>query len=257
MLLRNFILLVFCCSCFYSEAQELKNETQLFRYACKLQEEDQWNDALIIFKNLLKSDSSDAEYLWRTSFIYSKLGVLQSNEPSRQQWYTTAAYLGKKAVTQHPQHANAHYAFAVALGRMNEHAGNKTKIQNARLIKSEAETAIQLDPKLPGPYHLLGRWHRVIAGFNAFEKTMIKAMFGAMPGGSYDDAIRNFEKAILLEPLNGIHYYELAVSFTERNKPNDKQQAKNWLGKALQIPVKSADDAENRKKCEDLLAKLK
>ena len=238
-----------------SVAQDLKNESQLAKYGVSLYDNEKWEDALVVFKNLLRADSSNADYLWRTSYIYSKVGFLQPTEEIRQQWYATAAYLGKKSITQHPQNAYCHYAYAVSLGRMSEHAGSKTKIDNARLIKSEAETALRLDARLPGPYHILGRWHRVVAGFSGFERAMIKTIFGGMPGGSYDDAIRNFEKAIALEPLNAIHYYELAVTFLERKGKNDKQNAINWLQKAVQIPVKTDDDMTYKKQCEELLKK--
>lgn len=237
-------------------AQEGRTEAQLYLQAEKLQQDKKWNEALSLYKNLLKGDSSNVEYLWRTSFIYSKIGVDQKTEGLRQQWYRTAAYLGKKAITQHPQSANAHYAYAVALGRMNEFVSNKTKIEYAKLIKSETDITIKLDPKLAGAYHILGRWHRVIADFNFFERAMISALFGGMPGGSYDDSIKNFEKAILLEPLNGIHYYELAQSYLARDEANDKKSAKNWLTKALQISVKNADDAANKSKCEQLLKEI-
>jgi tetratricopeptide (TPR) repeat protein len=237
-------------------AQDDKKEIQLYRYAVKLEQEGKNSEALTIYKNLLRSDSSNIDYLWRTSFVYSKLGYDQPTEEQRQQWYKTAAYLGKKAVVQFPQNANAHYAYAVAIGRMSENAGNRTKIDNAKLIKSEAELAIKLDPRLPGPYHIMGRWHRVVAAFSGFERAMIKAIFGGMPGGSYEDSILNFEKAIQLEPFNGIHYYEIAVSLLERNKTTDKQLAKSWLQKALNIPVKSTDDAENKAKCEKLLKSI-
>jgi tetratricopeptide (TPR) repeat protein len=255
-MIRNLLVLILILYYTPSIGQELKNKEQLYNYASKLQGEKKWNDALTIFKNLLKSDSSNVEYLWRTSYIYSILGFGQSTEEARQQWYRTGAYLGKKAITQHPQHANAHYAYAVAVGRMSEHAGNKTKIQNAKLIKSEAETAIKLDPKLPGPYHILGRWHRVVAGFSGFERAMIKAIFGGLEGGSHEESILNFEKAIQLEPLNAIHYIEAANSYIERNEINDKQQAKNWLQKALNIPIRSPDDEMNKKTCEAMLKKL-
>lgn len=249
------IIFFFLFFAFSIHAQENK-EDQLYRYAVKLQNEEKFGDALTIFKNLLKSDSSNAEYLWRASFIYSKLGYNQPTEKQQQQWYSTALYLGKKAITQHPQNAHAHYVYAMALGRMSENASNKVKIDNARQIKTEAETAIKLDPKLAGPYHIMGRWHRVVAGFSGFERAMIKAIFGGIPGGTYEDAIRYFEKAILLEPANGIHYYELASTYLERKGTNDKAQAKNWLQKALLIPVKSEDDAANKKKCEALLKEI-
>ncbi len=249
------LLFAILISCGTSPAQDSKEE-QLYRYAVKLQQEEKYTDALTIYKNLLKNDSSNIEYLWRSSFIYSKLGFNQPGEKQQQQWYNTALYLGRKAITQHPQNAYAHYVYAMALGRMSENASSKVKIDNARQIKTEAETAIKLDPKLAGPYHIMGRWHRVVAGFSGFERTMIKAIFGGIPGGTYEDAIRYFEKAILLEPTNGIHYFELASTFIERDGTNDKAQAKNWLQKAILIQVKSDDDAINKKKCEDLLKKI-
>jgi tetratricopeptide (TPR) repeat protein len=236
-------------------AQENKNEA-LYKYALKLEQEGKNADALTIFKNLLKADSANVDYLWRTSYLYSKVGHDQSTEEVRQQWYRTAFYLSEKALNINRENANAHYACAVALGRMNENAPSRTKIENARRIKDEAEAAIRLNPKLPGPYHVLGRWHRVVAGFSGFERTMIKTIFGGMPGGSYDDAIRNFEKAVMLEPLNILHQYELANSYYERKKEGDKTQAKNWLNKALLIPAKTKDDQENQELCRKLLAKI-
>ena len=252
----NKLIIFLFFSCITTAKSQENKEEQMFRYATKLQQEEKHSDALTIYKNLLKSDSSNIEYLWRASFIYSKLGYDQPTEKQQQQWYATALYLGKKAITQHPQNAHAHYVYAMALGRMSENASSKVKIDNARQIKTEAETAIKLDPKLAGPYHIMGRWHRVVAGFSGFERTMIKAIFGGIPGGTYEDAIKYFEKAILLEPGNGIHYFELANTYLERKGTNDKVQAKNWLQKAILIPVKSDDDAANKKKCEALLKKI-
>jgi tetratricopeptide (TPR) repeat protein len=250
---RFILILLFISSSLPAAHQDGKDELKSFRQAEKLQQEKKWNEALTILKELLKNDSSNVEYLWRTSFIYSKIGIDQKTENLKQQWYKTAAYLGKRAITQHPQNANAHYAYAIALGRMTEFASSKTKIDNAKVIKTEAELTIKLDPKNAGAYHILGRWHREIAGFNIFERTMIKAIFGALPGGTYEESIKYFEKAILLEPLNGIHYFELAQTLLARDESNDELNAKNWLIKATQIQVKSKDDIENKNKCEALL----
>ena len=85
---------------------------------------------------------------------------------------------------------------------------------------------------------------------------MITAIFGALPGGTHDESIKNFEKAILLEPMNSIHYFELAQSYLARDEESDKQNAKNWLIKATQIQVKSIDDKNNKSKCEKLLKEI-
>lgn len=235
----------------------LANDDARYKQAVRLQDETKWGEALPLFKNLLRSDSSNVEYLWRTSYLYSQLGAKQTSESQRQQWYGTAAYLAQKATRVAPRHANAHYAYALALGRMNEHASSRTKIDYARQIKTEAELALKYDSRLAGAHHILGRWHRVVAGFNAFERAMIKAVFGGMPGGSYEEALNHFEKAIALEPNSGIHYYEIANTLIERDDDGDEARAIKWLEKSLTLPIKTEQDKSHRALCRELLEKTK
>lgn len=255
-LLRTLSLHSFLLLCLFSLHSQSQDNPEFAR-AVRLQEDGRWEEAFPVIKGLLKADSSNSEFLWRTSFLYSQLGARQNTETNKQIWYKKALYLAQKAVTVAPKSANCHYAYALALGRINENASSKTKIDNAKLIKTEAELAIRYDPKLPGPYHILGRWHRIVAGFNAFERTMISAIFGSLPGGTYEDAIKNFEKAIVLEPQAGIHYYELAVTLNERDNKGDQEKAIQWLNKAIQLPVRTEADREHRSLCNNLLHNLK
>jgi tetratricopeptide (TPR) repeat protein len=126
------------------------------------------------------------------------------------------------------------------------------------MIKTEAEAAVRLNPKHAGAYHILGRWHRTIAGFNMIEKLMINTLFGGVPeGGSYDKAIECFAKAVEIEPDYMLHIYELALSYHERGNTNDDAYAKAWLKKAILLPLKNDDDKETLTKCKALLDKLK
>lgn len=252
---KIFRILILLVGITYSTSAQ-DNKQSLFNYAVKIESEGKYNDALTIYKNLLKTDSNNVNLLTHTSILYSRLGFRQNSEEQKTNWYRTALYLSQKAIKIDSQNANAHYAFAMALGRMSEFASNKTKINNANQIKTESELAIQLNPKLAGPYHILGRWHKEVAGFNGFEKAMINTMFGGMGSGSYTEAIKFFQKAILLEPLNAIHYYELAHSYYKRNQEGDKAQAKNWASKCLLIKPITQDDEETKQKCEKLLKKL-
>jgi tetratricopeptide (TPR) repeat protein len=122
------------------------------------------------------------------------------------------------------------------------------------LIKSECDEAVKLNPKHAGAYHVLGRWHRTVAGFNAFEKMMINTLFGGVPqGGSYEAAIESFNKAIALEPDYLLHKYELALTYYERDKKDDMQQVKTVCSKILLMPAVSDDDKETVKKARELM----
>ncbi len=223
--------------------------------ALKLKTEYNYKEALSLFQKLLKSDSSQINYLINTSYCYSKTGYFFAPDAEKQGYYKTAEYLSKKAIQINTASADAHYTYAMALGRINENASSKQKINNAKLIKSELDKCIALNPKIAGAYHILGRWHRTIAGFSVIEKAMINSFFGGVPpGGSYEDAIKCFMTAIGLEPSVMIHQYELAVTYHEMGKDIE---AGLWAKKALEINPVSPDDKKAKSDCEALLKKIK
>jgi tetratricopeptide (TPR) repeat protein len=227
---------------------------ELYNKAYKLKTEYKYKEAFPLFQSLLKSDSSNVNYLQYSSYCYSKYGYYYAAEAEKQKYYKTAEYLAKKAIKMNEASADAHYVYAMALGRINENASSKQKIANAKLIKSEADRAVALNPKLAGAHHILGRWHRTVAGFSAIEKAMINSFFGGVPeGGSYNDAVKEFMTAIAIEPKYMNHQYELAETYYEMGK---KVEAKLWAQKALEIIPTNDDDVKAKKDCEELLKKL-
>ena len=220
----------------------------------KFKQEYKYKEAFPIFQALVKLDSNNSNYLQYASYCYSKYGYYYAPEAGKMSYYKTAEYLAKKSLKIKEASADAHYAYAMALGRINENASSKQKIANAKLIKAEVDRAIVLNPRLAGAYHILGRWHRTIAGFNAFEKAMINSFFGGVPpGGSYPDAIKAFMTAISIEPKYMNHQYELAETYYEMGK---EVEAKLWVQKALEITPTNDDDIKAKKDCEELLKKL-
>ena len=234
-----------------------QDKSEQFEKAKQLRADEKYDDAFIIFKSLLKNDSANVEYLHNSAYLFCKTGNRLKDENERQKYFHQAKYLSKKAIALNSNSADAHYTYALALGRINEYASSKEKIANAKTIKAECETAITLNPKLAGVYHILGRWHRTVAGFNMIEKLMINTLFGGVPeGGSYDKAIECFAKAVELEPSYMLHQYELALSYHERGNTSDDMYAKAWLKKVILLPPKNEDDKETLLKCSELLKKL-
>jgi tetratricopeptide (TPR) repeat protein len=231
-----------------------QNNEELYPKALKLKTEYKYKEAFPMFQTLLKSDSNNVNYLQFGSYCYTKYGFYYAPEAEKIKYYQSAEYLAKKALKLNEASADAHYVYAMALGRINENASSKQKIANSKLIKSQVDRAIALNPKLAGAYHILGRWHRTIAGFNSIEKAMINSFFGGVPpGGSYDDAIKAFMTAISIEPKYMLHQYELAETYYEMGK---EVEAKLWAKKTLEITPLTDDDLKAKKDCEALLKKL-
>ncbi|MEO6882833.1 MAG: hypothetical protein ABI199_02285 [Bacteroidia bacterium] len=231
-----------------------QSSSDLYNQAMKLKAEYHNQEALAAFQRLLKSDSNNVNYLQYGSAMYSKVGHEQSSETEQNTYYKTAEFLALKAIKINDNSADAHYAYALALGRLNEHASNKQKIAYAKLIKTEVDKSIQLNPNHAGAYHILGRWNRTIAEFNSFQKMAINTLYGGLPTGTYEAAVSAFKKAISIEPNYMLHQYELAVTYHEMG--NDAE-AKVWAQHALTLPVTNNDDKVTQANCQDLLKKLK
>lgn len=233
------------------------SDDALYAKAVGLKKEKKSEEALAIFRILLGKDSSNVNYLTGTAYLFCKVGTIQPLESNRQNYFRRAEYLATKAIKTDPKNAEAYYTYALALGRMNENASSKQKIANAKTMRTALDKAIELDPLHEGAWHILGRWHRTIASFNAVERLTINTLFGGMPqGGSHDDAIDCFTICYKLEPDFILHAYELAVSYYERNKEKDKIYATVWLKKAREMPIRDAEDKITLSKVEALLAKL-
>ncbi len=229
------------------------NEEQ-YAKAIKLKSEYKFKEAFPIFQALVKSDSNNYNYLQYDSYCYTKYGFYYAPESEKMKYYKTAEYLAKKAIKANDNSAEAHYVYAMALGRMNENASSKQKLANSKLIKAQVDRTIVLNPKIAGAYHILGRWHRTIAGFSGIEKAIINSFLGGVPqGGTYNDAIKAFMTAISIEPKYMNHQYELAETYYEMDK---KVEAKLWAQKALTIIPSNEDDIKAKKDCEVLLKKL-
>ncbi len=246
--------LLFIISIITSISAIAQNNEELYAKAYKLKLEYKYKEAFPMFQKLLKSDSSNVNYVQYGSYCYSKYGFFYAPETEKMKYYLTAEYLAKKAIKINENSADAHFVYAMALGRINENASSKQKITNAKLIRTQVDRAIALNSRLAGAYHILGRWHRTIAGFNAVEKVMINSFFGGVPpGGSYQDAIKSFMTAISIEPKYMNHQYELAQTYYEMGK---ELEAKMWAKKALEITPSNEDDNKAKKDCEELLKKL-
>ena len=241
------LLVLNCYTANYSaHSPYVQASDEQYSKALKLKSEYNYKDALSLFQKLVATDSNQINYLTNASFCFIKYGFYLAPAPEKQGYYKTAEYLSKKAIQKNANSADAHY--------INENASSKQKITNAKLIKTEVDKSISLNPKQAGAYHILGRWHRTIAGFSMIEKAMINSFFGGVPpGGSYDDAVKAFMTAIGIEPKVMIHQYELAETYHEMGKDVD---AKVWAKKALEINPVSPDDKKAKTDCEALLKKL-
>lgn len=247
------IVILFVVAMFGAVYAQSKDE--LFQKGLQCKKENNINDALLCFQQLLKSDSGNIEFLTYGSMFYSKKGNEFIDEQTRHTYFTTGHYLAKKALILDVNFADSHYCMALALGRINEFADTKTKIANSKEIKYHIDEALRINPAHAGAYHILGRWNRTIANFGSLERMMINSLYGGVPkGATLDGALQAFIKAVAFEPEFKLHQYELAQTYLEMGK---NVNAKVWFQKALKIKSLSESDFLIDEKCMKALEGLK
>ena len=78
---------------FFVSGAVAQTKDDQYKQATKLRNEGRYDEALAVFQQLLKSDSSKFEYLTHTSWLYSKLGNKQKSEQTRQEYFRKAEYM--------------------------------------------------------------------------------------------------------------------------------------------------------------------
>ena len=231
-----------------------QNKDDLFQKGLQCKKQNNIDEALFCFQQLLKSDSANVEFLTYGSMFYSKKGNEFSDENTRHTYFNTGLYLAKKAIVLDPNFAESHYCMALALGRINEFAEIKAKIANSKEIKWHIDETLRLNPAHAGAYHLLGRWNRTIANFGAVEKMMINSMYGGVPkGATLESALNAFIKAVAFEPEYKLHQYELAQTYLEMGKQGN---AKVWFQRTLKLKSMNASELLIDEKCQKALLNL-
>ncbi len=151
---------------------------------------------------------------------------------------------GKRAVALDGENAKAHLNLAICYGKLTDFVGNKTKMEYAKLIRDEAQRSLDLDPTDDYAWHVMGRWHAGVANLNGVLKALASLVYGGLPPGSNEEAVRCLKKAAELAPQRLMHFAELAKVYTLMEKRDLAAQA--WHN-VLGIRALDAQDEQYQK----------
>ena len=173
--------------------------------------------------------------LWRLAYTEVDLGKQADEKEAASPHYEAALEVANAAVDTDSTNARAHLAKAIAEGRIALDAGTRERVQRSRAIKRHADRAIALDSTLAGAYHVRGRWHRGVADLGFFERAIVKTVYGGLPDASFEQSVRDFERALALED-EPFHHLELGKTYLKMDRP---EAARKQFETVLEM---SADD---------------
>lgn len=247
--------LLLVCIMFLSINAFAQTAQQLIEEGKKLETQLKDNEAYDKFELAIEKDLNNDDAYTRASFLASKIGERQKDAALKKSYYSKAMIYAQKAVKLNDKNADAHFVYAVALGRQSLMAGSEEKLKNARLIKVEAERAIALDPKNAGAYHILARLNGEIANMSSIKVMAAKALYGGVPEGcTFEKAEAYHLKSIEYRPNYILFYYDAAVNYDRMGK---KDKAIAMLKKGVATPMTTLDDPYRVADCKKMLAKYK
>jgi tetratricopeptide (TPR) repeat protein len=209
--------------------------------------------ALQTFLQAEKLAPNDANILYRVAREYAlSMNDAQSKGEQRSRGEQALAY-AKRAVAADPKNAQAQLAAAICYGRLEPLVDARTKVGFSRLIKEHADAAVGLDPTDSYAYHVLGVWNYELANLNPLLRAMARAVYGALPAASYEEAERYFLKAVELAPARVAHRVELGRTYAALGK---KDLARKELTLGLSLPDREKDDPESKRRARQALQEL-
>lgn len=165
----------------------------------------------------------------------------------------TALNYARRAAAAGPDSSEAQLAPGITYGKLLPLEGTGDQIEASRNIKVSCEKAIRLDPHNDLAWHVIGRWHRVVADVGALKHALGSLIYGSLPTSTNEEAVKCFEKAIQINPSRPMHYIELGRTYAQMGRASE---ARKVLEKGLSLRDTEKDDPETKRIGRQILATL-
>uniref|UniRef100_A0A803KCJ7 Regulator of microtubule dynamics protein 2 n=1 Tax=Xenopus tropicalis TaxID=8364 RepID=A0A803KCJ7_XENTR len=140
------------------------------------------------------------EFLWRLARAYGDMFDMTSDVEEKKNYAANGKSIAGKAIQLEDCSAESHRWFAIMCGYLSEYESVQDKIKNGYLFKEHLDKAIELDPKDPLQYYLLGRWCYAVSQLSWIERKVAAALFGNPPTATIQEALQNFLKVEEMHP---------------------------------------------------------
>ena len=209
--------------------------------------------ALNLFLEAEKTEPQNPFILQKIAQAYSDSIVDIEDRTERTRRAELTLDYAERAVALEPDNPVNVLSVAIAHGRLATYSDTRTKVEFSRLIKADAERALELDPNYAWAHHVLGRWHYEIASLGSVARWFAKLIYGGLPPASFAEAESHLQRAIELEPENLIHRLELGFVYQAEGREAD---ARREFERGLNMPSNAKHDEIAKLRARDALNTL-
>ncbi|MBV8376844.1 MAG: hypothetical protein JO279_07540 [Verrucomicrobia bacterium] len=239
------------CFLFAGSVVEGQSVSALIRQADELDAKERTDDAIEVLKQAEKITPNNPTVLVNLSQDYSDKIDAAKDRSQKLAFAKLCLAYAKKAVHEAPDNADAHVCLSIAYGKMTDFVDNKTKMEYSKVVKSEAEKAVELNPKNDLALLILARWNYEMATLNPILKAIAQTLYGQIPSASKEKATEYFQRAIAAAPDKILLHAEYAEALESMGKT--KEARAEWL----KIKELKPTDAEDRRYLAEAEQKLK
>ena len=201
-----------------------------------------------------KMDANNFGVLWRISRSYVDIGEhlpnkTDADKEKQLEYYQKALEYAERTIKAKPEESTGYVRRAIANGRVALFKGVWSAIDFVKQVKADCEKAIALNPNNDVAYYILARTHAKLC-----EKPKLIRWPLGLAWANMDDAIKNYEKALLLKGNFIMYRLDAARAYLEED---DVAKAREYLIAISAYPKQDEDDDMYRKDAKELLEKLK
>ncbi len=230
-----------------------ESASDLIRKGDVFDQKFQATEALQFYLPAEKLEPKDVRILVRIARQYRHLMTDAATKEEKLRLGGLALEYSQRAAALAPNDSEAQIAIGITYGKMLAFASNKEKSEATPRIKASADLAIALDPRNDTAWHVLGRWHRVLADVGTVKRALAQVIYGKLPTTTNEAAVVCFEKAIAINPNRLMHYIELGLTYAQMGR---KEDARRFLTKGIAMPDVEKDDPAIKQRGREALEKL-
>jgi tetratricopeptide (TPR) repeat protein len=227
------------CSIWIASVAQSQDVPTLIKKADELDARERTDDAIATLKQAEKISPNSPGVLIKLSQDYSDRADDAKERSQKLAFARLCLEYAKKAVHVAPDSSDAHTCLSVGYGKMTDFVDNKTKMEYSKVVKSEAERAVQLNPKNDVALLILARWNFEMTTLNPVLKVIAQTLYGQLPPASKEQAIEYFQRAIAAAPDQIMNHAGYAEALDSMGKTAEARA--EWL-KVKQLKPADATD---------------